>query len=891
MLRGISTRKLLIGALAFPLVALAILIGVIVTFTSETPAVEANVWPQTVDLAEALHIEAVLSAQADAAEGEGSASDLADQRIRTDAALETWAGAGGDTGQLQVQLDAARVPDEDRAATEGEELLSIAETIRMAADETSPSVRSVSALVFAAQADAGVAIEGSPVATLTTASRPQRSRIEGMAAVSNSLIEAATPVASNSLESVLASTEEVRTALADGESLTIGQWTDAHVERQRAIAEVARGYALLGAPTVAEADDLPSAPLTVVAALGIATLLGLGALVLTRLNAGTDELAEQMLTFAKRTVPATLSADHSSSAKLADKVAPVAIAGDLEPVGAAFNEIQQSTAYVLDRERADHRFTTDRVFRSLADRNRTVVGDQRRVIDELRSGESDIARLEQIAQLDAGMRRMQRDVVSLDALGGDATSPREEDRSLSELLSLANRDTRGSERVRMLTVDDVLVDAGSVADVSHIVTELLENALHSSPPESIVEVMGHHTDKGSLVVSIADEGFGMDAEEMAGLNEVLAGSGTLKPETAGTLGVVAISSIAARSGIGVRFTDSPASGVTALITLPAEAVRELPADRPRATIDAPNLRLVGNDEPPEQTAVDRTDGAKEAPTGLEHREEATKATAGEPESTDDDLALATFDRELPVAEYEYDLDTPAPQTESTLVDDGGHDFGLGEDPEDIPLSQVDYDESPFAAELDQDLSEPSGAAALGVQPAKPPLPLHALGPKKRRASTEQTAEEEHVAVPRPLEESDVVSPGPAFADNDPVSPSQEAPFVPEAEPEPEPADAAPGSETAAEPSVESSPVSTGSYAALDSLLAKLPENDDTLDAQEQVVKPAVARRIPTNSSSTLPSDLAGGSHKPRSAKAPKTPEEVQAMLSKYRSGRGGEDAD
>ena len=244
-----------------------------------------------------------------------------------------------------------------------------------------------------------------------------------------------------------------------------------------------------------------------------------------------------------------------------------------------------------------------------------------------------------------------------------------------------------------------------------------------------------------------------------------------------------------------------------------------------------------------------------------------------------------------MAEYEYDLDTPAPQTEPTLVDDGGHDFGLGEDPEDIPLSQVDYDESPFAAELDQDLSEPSGAAAMGVQPAKPPLPLHALGPKKRRASTEQTAEEEHVAVPRPLEESDVVSPGPAFADNDPVSPSQEAPFVPEAEPEPEPADAAPGSETAAEPSVESSPVSTGSYAALDSLLAKLPENDDTLDAQEQVVKPAVARRIPTNSSSTLPSDLAGGSHKPRSAKAPKTPEEVQAMLSKYRSGRGGEDAD
>ncbi len=993
MLKGISSQKLLIAALVCPLVALLVLGSAILAFTPRAEVVEANVWPQSVDLIESLHIEAILSAQAQVADGNASQSDLEDRRARTDDLLERWASIGLDSGQLEVQLDAVRIEDDDRADAESSELLVLADTVRASAQQSSPTVDNVEDLLGAARSDASVAAQGAGVATLTTPAKAQRTRIAGMVALSEMVIDAALPPDSGNLESVLDDTSALHGALIDGEPVTIDQWTDGHIERQRAMAEIARAYAFAGAPVIPGDESFPIIPLAIAAGAGLLGLVIFGAMVFNRLNSGAAVLERRMLAFAKHTLP---GAGDSSETLMSDQIEPVVLAGDLRGVSQAFNEVQQTAAYVIDQEREDHEFVTDRVFQSVAHRNRIAIVEQLDILDALAVEENDLGKLEQLAQLDTRMRRMQRDVVSFGALGGESPPMLHEDRALSELIELAVEETRGADRVRIVTVDNVLVDGGCAADVAHIITELLENALHSSPPESLVEVLCNHTDRDSLMVSIADEGHGMDPDEMDGLNQVLSLPSKLRPETAGTLGVVAISAIAARSEIDVRFTDSPAGGVTALVTVPAEMVSTMPDDWTPSTRLATQARLT------ERRAI---------------AAEIVEARSAAPDPTP--LKVDAFDRELPVAEFEYDIDPGAdsPGTRSEMHSDG---FGLSDDqladgaesaadleafddveldrqpafddaevdeepsidtptiegldlegldlegssdeepardePElehaltadtDVPLALVDYDESPFAAATDDDLSERSGAERLNELNKRPLIaPADGFGPKKRPKNgssveedpvAEAGSEEAFFDEPEDADSDEVESPEDAVEEQLPIDElNDEAAAVDNAdatdelddfderderdeldepyeldeldefdEPyELDDEDVFADSADVALPISAADDVEPGptyeaeereaplTYAALDSLLANLPERADDRKADTDtaeaagasVAKLAISRRVPTSSSSISPSKLSGATRRPSSA-GPKSPDEVRAMLAKYRSGR------
>jgi hypothetical protein len=99
----------------------------------------------------------------------------------------------------------------------------------------------------------------------------------------------------------------------------------------------------------------------------------------------------------------------------------------------------------------------------------------------------------------------------------------------------------------------------------------MENATHFSPPDTMVEIVGHRSAQG-YIISVSDQGIGMSPEQLAEANHQLARPPLVGLALSRSLGFIVIGRLAQRFEISVKLTASPSGGVTALVTLPADLV-------------------------------------------------------------------------------------------------------------------------------------------------------------------------------------------------------------------------------------------------------------------------------------------------------------------------------
>ncbi len=121
------------------------------------------------------------------------------------------------------------------------------------------------------------------------------------------------------------------------------------------------------------------------------------------------------------------------------------------------------------------------------------------------------------------------------------------------------------------SVDETLSVSGrSVADLTHLFAELLENAVHFSPPGVTVVVRSRPlpSSAGTQLVTIEDWGVGMTPGELAEANEILRRPREVDLSVSQRLGLHVVARLAQRYGIGVDLTATPGGGVTAVATLP-----------------------------------------------------------------------------------------------------------------------------------------------------------------------------------------------------------------------------------------------------------------------------------------------------------------------------------
>jgi len=225
---------------------------------------------------------------------------------------------------------------------------------------------------------------------------------------------------------------------------------------------------------------------------------------------------------------------------------------------------------------AAQRQSVSELFVNLARRNQTLLDRQLSLIAELEQREHESEALAELFTLDHLATRIRRNAESLLVLSGD-TSPRRWGRPvpLGELVRAAAAEVEDYARVDVLVNDYLEVSGRAVADLAHLLAELLENATVFSPPESEVRVRSHLSpgEWSNYVVSIEDTGVGMAPEDIRAANELLADPPEVDLRGA-KLGFHVVGRLADRYGLQVYLAPTPGGGITALVTLPDGLVSE-----------------------------------------------------------------------------------------------------------------------------------------------------------------------------------------------------------------------------------------------------------------------------------------------------------------------------
>jgi Nitrate and nitrite sensing/Histidine kinase-, DNA gyrase B-, and HSP90-like ATPase/HAMP domain len=249
-------------------------------------------------------------------------------------------------------------------------------------------------------------------------------------------------------------------------------------------------------------------------------------------------------------------------------------ADEIGEVAEAFNHAQSSAVAAAVTE-ARTRDGVNALFLNIAHRSQIVVHRQLEMLDKAEHSEEDPKRLELLFKLDHLATRARRNAENLIILGGE--QPGRQWRNpvpLVELVRSAIAETEDYARVQTGQLANVSIVGNVVADLIHLLAELVENATSFSPPESRVDVQGNVVGRG-VAVEVVDQGLGMSEDQMAHLNQLLQQTPDFSATSLSSdsrMGLLVVGQIAARNGVTVRLTESAYGGVRAIVLIPTDLI-------------------------------------------------------------------------------------------------------------------------------------------------------------------------------------------------------------------------------------------------------------------------------------------------------------------------------
>ena len=250
---------------------------------------------------------------------------------------------------------------------------------------------------------------------------------------------------------------------------------------------------------------------------------------------------------------------------------PVDSGDEIGQVSAAFNSVHRVAIQVATEQAALRKSIGD-MFLNLARRSQSLIDRQLELIDDLERTEADPDALENLFKLDHLATRMRRNSEDLIVLSGAEPARRwTQPVPLVDVVRAALAEIEDYNRVELLPIDDVGVAGQAVADIVHLLAELIENATAFSPPGTKVQVAGQAVSNG-YVLEIEDRGLGMSDEELVEANERLANPPVVDFALSRMLGLYVVARLAQRYRIKVQLRHSWYGGITALVLLPPNVV-------------------------------------------------------------------------------------------------------------------------------------------------------------------------------------------------------------------------------------------------------------------------------------------------------------------------------
>lgn len=288
--------------------------------------------------------------------------------------------------------------------------------------------------------------------------------------------------------------------------------------------------------------------------------------------------------------PATI--DDFARAEMNDEFDAIAVESNDEigQLAEAFRSIQDVTVDVAEQQNELLRKGIGDIFVNLARRNQVLLDRQIEFIEKMEANEEDPDQLANFFKLDHLATRMRRNAESLLVLAGAEQNRGRRTRPvpISDVIRVGMGEVEDFQRVRIGAMDPISV-AGNVApDLAHLLGEIIENATQFSPPDTFVEVDGHHEQSGVYYLRVMDRGIGMDDAAINAANDLLSNPPFVGLEISRSLGFIVVGRLAARFGIRVVLSPNAGGGVIATIFLPSTVLGSLaPTFAPPAVQPAP----------------------------------------------------------------------------------------------------------------------------------------------------------------------------------------------------------------------------------------------------------------------------------------------------------------
>ncbi|MER7924771.1 MULTISPECIES: nitrate- and nitrite sensing domain-containing protein [unclassified Streptomyces] len=267
---------------------------------------------------------------------------------------------------------------------------------------------------------------------------------------------------------------------------------------------------------------------------------------------------------------------------------------EIGDVGQALNTLQRAAVEAAVKQ-AELRSGVSEVFVNLARRSQVLLHKQLTLLDTMERRTEDTDELADLFRLDHLTTRMRRHAEGLVILSGAAPSRQwRKPVQLMDIVRAAVAEVEDYERIEVRRLPRIAVTGPAVADLTHLVAELLENATVFSPPHTAVQVVGERVANG-FTLEIHDRGLGMAAEALLDANLRLAETPEFELSDTDRLGLFVVSRLAQRQNVRVSLQPSPYGGTTAVVFIPDALLSdEIPdtngvgfrLDRPRPTKEA-----------------------------------------------------------------------------------------------------------------------------------------------------------------------------------------------------------------------------------------------------------------------------------------------------------------
>ncbi|WP_371548718.1 nitrate- and nitrite sensing domain-containing protein [Streptomyces sp. NBC_00554] len=324
------------------------------------------------------------------------------------------------------------------------------------------------------------------------------------------------------------------------------------------------GWATLGASGVAMLLGL----IGVLLSLLVSVLVGRGLIV------ELLDLRNSALEVAGRRLPQAMRRLHAGQGVDIDAEAPMRrlVGDELAQVGTALTAVQRA-ALKAASERAELLSGISGVYVSLARRSQVLLHRQLDLLSAMEQRQRDAMELQDLYRVDYLATRMRRHSESLLILSGIAPGRGwRTPIALSDVLRAAVAEIEDATRVQIWAVPRVSVAGGSVADVIHLLAELVENAAAFSPPSTKVQLKAARLRDGVLV-EVEDSGFGMNEEAMAEANRKIQAQ-RVDLLDAKQIGLFVVNRLAERQGLRIELRQTPSGGVTAAVFIPEPLLRD-----------------------------------------------------------------------------------------------------------------------------------------------------------------------------------------------------------------------------------------------------------------------------------------------------------------------------